>query len=75
MFADLEGASRLHEPAPPAAGEYVALAGCVCRDRRCCCPAYHSPIGDLERWNTFGPAVALALAALFAGARDGRQRR
>jgi hypothetical protein len=49
------------------AGEYVAIAGCVCVVLSLLLPAYHSPIGDLDAWQTFGPAVALTFAALFAG--------
>ncbi len=48
-------------------GELVASAGCVCVIVSLFLPAYHSPIGDLSAWNTFGPAVALEFAALFAG--------
>jgi len=49
------------------AGEYVAIVGCVCVVFSLLLPAYHSPIGNLDAWQTFGPAVALTLAALFAG--------
>jgi hypothetical protein len=48
------------------AGELVALAGCACVVVSLLVPSYHSPIGDLDAWNTFGPAVALQLAAICA---------
>jgi len=48
------------------AGELVALAGSACIIASLLLPAYHSPIGDLDAWDTFGPAVALQIAALFA---------
>jgi len=47
-------------------GELVALAGSACVVASLLLPAYHSPIGDLDAWDTFGPAVALQIAALFA---------
>ncbi len=48
------------------AGELVALVGSACIVASLLLPAYHSPIGDLDAWDTFGPAVALQIAALFA---------
>jgi len=47
-------------------GELVALVGSACVVASLLLPAYHSPIGDLDAWDTFGPAVALQIAALFA---------
>jgi hypothetical protein len=49
------------------AGELLALAGAVCLVVSMFTPWYSSPVGNLDLWDTFGPAAALMLAALCAG--------
>lgn len=48
-------------------GELVVLAGLICLIISMFTPWYSSPIGNLDLWDTFGPAAALMLAALCAG--------
>jgi hypothetical protein len=48
-------------------GELVVLAGIICLIISMFTPWYSSPIGNLDLWDTFGPAAALMLAALCAG--------
>jgi hypothetical protein len=48
-------------------GELVVLAGVACVIISMFTPWYSSPIGNLDLWDTFGPAAALILAALCAG--------
>jgi drug/metabolite transporter (DMT)-like permease len=47
-------------------GELLATAGAVCVILSLLEPWYASPIGNLDAWDTFGPAVVLILAALCA---------
>jgi hypothetical protein len=47
-------------------GELVALAGALCMIVSLLFPWYHSPIGNLTFWETFGPAAALMLASVCA---------
>jgi hypothetical protein len=47
-------------------GELVALAGAGCVIASLFVRWYEAPIGNLDAWNTFGPSVALLLAALCA---------
>ncbi len=47
-------------------GELLALAGSAALIVSLLEPWYESPIGNLDAWDTFGPAVALLLAALCA---------
>lgn len=47
-------------------GELVALAGTVCLAISLVEPWYEGPLGKLDAWDTFGPAVALLLACLCA---------
>jgi hypothetical protein len=47
-------------------GELVALLGALCVIVSLFFPWYHSPIGNLTFWETFGPAAALMLAAVCA---------
>jgi uncharacterized membrane protein HdeD (DUF308 family) len=47
-------------------GELLGLAGSVCVIVSLLEPWYESPIGTLDAWNTFGPTIALLLAALCA---------
>jgi hypothetical protein len=47
-------------------GELVALAGAGCVIASLFEPWYESPLGRLDAWDTFGPAVALLLAAAIA---------
>ena len=49
------------------AGELLALAGAVLRDRLAVRAVVRSPVGNLDAWDTFGAAVVLMLAALCAG--------
>lgn len=44
-------------------GELLALAGAICVIVSLLLRWYESPIGDLDAWDTFGPAVALLIAA------------
>ena len=48
-------------------GELIALAGVVLLVASLFVPSYHSPAGQPRCWDTFGAAVALLLAAVFAG--------
>jgi hypothetical protein len=48
-------------------GELLALAGAICAIVSLFVRSYEGPIGTLDAWNTFGPAVVLLLAAI-AGA-------
>jgi hypothetical protein len=48
-------------------GELLVLAGAACLIVSMFVPWYSSPIGNLDLWDTFGPAAALMLAALCAG--------
>jgi hypothetical protein len=48
-------------------GELVGMAGCGCVIVSLLLPWYQSPIGNLDIWDTFGPAAALILAGLCAG--------
>ncbi len=48
-------------------GELITLAGIVLLLVSLFVPTYHSPGGQLDAWDTFGPAVALELAGAFAG--------
>jgi hypothetical protein len=47
-------------------GELLALAGSICVIVSLLEPWYESPIGQLDAWDTFGPAMVLLLAALCA---------
>jgi hypothetical protein len=47
-------------------GELLVLAGAICLIVSLFVPSYDSSIGHLSAWNTFGPAVALELAAICA---------
>jgi len=47
-------------------GELLALAGSVCMLISLFVASYESPLGGLTAWDTFGPAVALQLAAVCA---------
>jgi hypothetical protein len=50
------------------AGELLALAGAVCMIVSLLVPYYEGPAtGTLTAWDTFGPGVALLLAATAAG--------
>jgi hypothetical protein len=44
-------------------GELLALAGAGCVIASLFVPSYESPAGVLKAWDTFGPGVALLLAA------------
>ncbi|HTQ68366.1 MAG TPA: hypothetical protein VMI13_06710 [Solirubrobacteraceae bacterium] len=48
-------------------GELITLAGVALLIASLFVPTYHSPSGELDAWDTFGAAVALQLAAIFAG--------
>jgi hypothetical protein len=48
-------------------GEALALVGCALIIASLVTRAYSSPVGNLSAWETFGPAVALQIATLFAG--------
>jgi hypothetical protein len=48
------------------AGELTALAGSGCVIASLLLPWYESPAGNLDFWDTFGPAAVLMLAALSA---------
>jgi len=48
-------------------GELITLAGVALLVGSLFVPTYHSPAGDLDAWDTFGAAVALELAVVFAG--------
>ena len=47
-------------------GELLALAGAICVIVSLFVRSYSGPIGDLNAWDTFGPAVVLLLAATAA---------
>jgi hypothetical protein len=47
-------------------GELIALAGAIVLIVACTRPWYESPLGLLDAWDTFGPAVVLLLAAVCA---------
>jgi hypothetical protein len=47
-------------------GELVALAGVGLVIASLLLPWYESPIGNLDAWDTFGPGIALLLAAVCA---------
>jgi len=47
-------------------GELLALAGAICLIVSLLEPWYEGPLGQLDAWDTFGPAVVLLLAALSA---------
>jgi hypothetical protein len=47
-------------------GELVALVGVGLVIASLLVPWYTSPVGDLDAWDTFGPSVALLLAAVCA---------
>ena len=47
-------------------GELLALAGAICVIVSLFVRSYATPIGDLNAWDTFGPAVVLEIAAVFA---------
>jgi hypothetical protein len=48
-------------------GELLALAGALCVIVSMFRPWYEGPAGTLDAWETFGPAVALLLAAAASG--------
>jgi hypothetical protein len=48
-------------------GELVALVGAICLAVSLFVRSYSGPAGNLDAWNTFGPGVALELAAVCAG--------
>ena len=47
-------------------GELLALAGAICLIVSLFVPWYEAPLGNLDAWDTFGPAVVLLLAACCA---------
>jgi uncharacterized membrane protein len=47
-------------------GELMTLAGVVCLAISLAEPWYEGPLGRLDAWDTFGPAMALLLACLAA---------
>jgi hypothetical protein len=47
-------------------GELLALAGAICLIVSLFVRSYETPIGNLDAWETFGPAVVLEIAAVFA---------
>jgi drug/metabolite transporter (DMT)-like permease len=47
-------------------GELLALAGVACLVLSLLQPWYQTPAGNLDLWDTFGPAAALLLATLSA---------
>jgi hypothetical protein len=47
-------------------GEVTALAGTILAILSLVVPWYDSPAGRLDAWETFGPAIALLLAAICA---------
>jgi hypothetical protein len=47
-------------------GELLALAGAVCVFVSLFLPSYQGATGSLDAWDTFGPAIALLLAAAVA---------
>jgi hypothetical protein len=48
-------------------GELTALAGCAAIIASLTRPWYEGPVGQLDAWDTFGPAIVLLLAAVCAG--------
>jgi Na+-transporting NADH:ubiquinone oxidoreductase subunit NqrE len=50
----------------PRSGELLAAAGVICVVVALLEPWYQGPSGQLDAWDTFGPAVALLLAATSA---------
>jgi hypothetical protein len=48
------------------AGELVALTGAICLVVSLFVRSYDAPTGTLDAWSTFGPGVALELAAICA---------
>jgi hypothetical protein len=48
-------------------GELLALVGAGCVIASLLAPWYQSPIGNLDAWSTFGPSIALLIAAACAG--------
>ncbi len=48
-------------------GELVVLVGVVCLAGSLFVPWYSGSLGNLDAWDTFGPAMALLLACLCAG--------
>jgi hypothetical protein len=48
-------------------GELLTLLGSICLILSLFITSYEGPAGDLTAWNTFGPSVALELAAICAG--------
>jgi hypothetical protein len=48
-------------------GEATVLTGAICLILSLFVRSYYGPAGYLSAWNTFGPAVALELAAICAG--------
>lgn len=47
-------------------GELLALAGAICVIVSLFVRSYEAPAGNLDAWDTFGPGVALLLAAVCA---------
>jgi hypothetical protein len=47
-------------------GELLVLTGAICLIVSLFVPSYDASVGHLSAWNTFGPAVALELAAICA---------
>jgi hypothetical protein len=47
-------------------GELLALAGAICVIVSLFVRSYETPVGNLDAWDTFGPAVVLQIAAVFA---------
>ena len=47
-------------------GELLALVGVICVVVSLFEPWYETPVGNLDLWDTFGPAAALLLASLTA---------
>jgi hypothetical protein len=45
-------------------GELLGLAGAICAIVSLFVRSYEGPVGTLDAWNTFGPGVALLLAAI-----------
>jgi hypothetical protein len=48
-------------------GELIVSAGCACVIISLFLNWYQTPLGRLDAWDTFGPAMVLVLAALSAG--------
>jgi peptidoglycan/LPS O-acetylase OafA/YrhL len=47
-------------------GELLAALGAACIVVSLCVRWYEAPVGELDAWDTFGPAIVLLLAALCA---------